>query len=566
MHRLLAAFLLLTACATDTDPYDGEEVKSDDGKADSSALGVFLDATFDGKVAVDSSWDDTHDDPGPAAVHGRSAQRHDRRRPRRQGRAHEHREDDGRRQDEDHVHREAAGRLEQGERGPGDDRFYAAARHRARRPGSVRDEVQAQLRRLRRARGRLRLDVLLLPPEGSGCTLAATDVGRRRRRRSRRARSTTTGKFPEYNKIWEDNTLKVVAIFGKYEDGATAGDAGIDGFNEFVASMKSELGDRTASPRSPRPSRRNPGVAAPDIEFNATLADGKKVHVVALLTDNVNTGLSQPAFRSPLRGAVDARRLHRLQRPRRPRLEHPRARAAGKWVAGQYVVVFMNGCDTFAYVDGSLSQAHKALNPDDTTGTKYIDIVNNAMPAFFASMSGATMALFRGFLVVRRPEDLRADLRARSTRSQVVLVTGEQDNTFTPGGGGQPQPWAGLERARHGRSASVEKRYETPTLAAGTYAFDHDRHRRRRPLRHASARRRRRPRYDCRPYKTGSNETCTGHARAAVDDLRDGARLRDDVSTSRSSASRTSSASSDPRTTRASRWRSASTACRARRA
>ena len=58
MHRLLAAFLLLTACATESDPYAGEEVKSDDGKADSSALGVFLDATFDGKVAVDSSWDD----------------------------------------------------------------------------------------------------------------------------------------------------------------------------------------------------------------------------------------------------------------------------------------------------------------------------------------------------------------------------------------------------------------------------------------------------------------------------------------------------------------------------
>ena len=46
------------AACTDTNPYDGEEVKSDDGKADSSAAGIFLDAQFDGKLLVDSSWDD----------------------------------------------------------------------------------------------------------------------------------------------------------------------------------------------------------------------------------------------------------------------------------------------------------------------------------------------------------------------------------------------------------------------------------------------------------------------------------------------------------------------------
>ena len=39
----------------------------------------------------------------------------------------------------------------------------------------------------------------------------------------------TTGKYPEYDKVWEDGTLRVVAIFGKYEDGATtSSDAGID--------------------------------------------------------------------------------------------------------------------------------------------------------------------------------------------------------------------------------------------------------------------------------------------------------------------------------------------------
>src|SRR6185295_9133049 len=107
--------------------------------------------------------------------------------------------------------------------------------------------------------------------------------------------------------------------------------------------------------------------------------------------------------------------------------------SAGKWVAGQYVVVFMNGCDTFAYIDGSLSSAHKSVNADDSTGWKYIDIVNNGMPAFFASMAGASMAMFRGFLNYNEPMTYEK-IFANVDDSQMIMVTGEQDNIFTPGG------------------------------------------------------------------------------------------------------------------------------------
>src|SRR4029453_6489473 len=60
----LSSILAATALAPpavgclDDDPFDGEAVKSDDGKADASQLGVFLDATFSGKLVTDSSWDD----------------------------------------------------------------------------------------------------------------------------------------------------------------------------------------------------------------------------------------------------------------------------------------------------------------------------------------------------------------------------------------------------------------------------------------------------------------------------------------------------------------------------
>jgi hypothetical protein len=176
-------------------------------------------------------------------------------------------------------------------------------------------------------------------------------------------------------------------------------------------------------------------------------------------------------------------------------------------VAGQYVVVFMNGCDTFAYIDGSLFSAHQAVNPDDTTGFKYIDIVNNGEPAFFASMAGATMAMFRGLLSYDSPMTYE-QIFANIDDSQLVMVTGEQDNLFTPGGGGGGgATWAGLtDKGSLGHNET--KAWTSPMIAAGTYEVDMtgtgdaDLY-----VRIGAA-----PtttKYDCRPYLTGSKESCT---------------------------------------------------------
>src|SRR5262245_19836691 len=60
LSSILAAAALaapVSACL-DNDPFDGEAVKSDDGKTEASNLGVFLNATFTGKLVTDSSFDD----------------------------------------------------------------------------------------------------------------------------------------------------------------------------------------------------------------------------------------------------------------------------------------------------------------------------------------------------------------------------------------------------------------------------------------------------------------------------------------------------------------------------
>jgi hypothetical protein len=314
----------------------------------------------------------------------------------------------------------------------------------------------------------------------------------------------TTGKFPEYHKVWEDEALRVVAVFGKYEDGATGGsDAGIAAYNRFVSAIGDELAGHDLT-TVPAEVPFNPGVDTPDISFTARLADGSTVVVNALLVDNVRT--AGAAFDARY-GELSSRADLIVYNGHAGLGANIRALARkGEWVTGQYAVVFMNGCDTYAYVDSALNDAHAAINPDDPTGTKYVDIVTNALPSFFRSMPGATMALVRGLMARDNPQTYEQMFRFID-RAEVVLVSGEQDNTFVPGGGGgEPEAWDGFFDA--GRLARGEElRFETPVLAAGRYLFDltgtgdADLYVRVGLAPNTTD-------FDCRPFRSGSTESC----------------------------------------------------------
>ncbi len=318
----------------------------------------------------------------------------------------------------------------------------------------------------------------------------------------------TTGKYPEYHKIWEDNVFKTVAIFGKNEDGETSNsDVGISAYNSFLSAVEQRLAGSVSLRTEPASFTSNPGVQAPDVTFYAELADGKQVQVNVLLVDNVRTA----GFEFDQRYAQlspDADFI--IYNGHAGLGSNIRALAnKGRFKQGQYKVVFMNGCDTHAYVDSALSDATAAVNPDDPNGTKYLDVATNAMPAFFRSLRRDTMAFFEGFLDYDQPKTFE-QIMASVDPSQIVLVTGEQDNVYVPGGGGGGGGSAtdepGLDEQvvlAQGETA----RFETPTLTPNTYLFsiegsgDADLYVR--VGQQPDARN-----YDCRPYRWGSDESC----------------------------------------------------------
>ncbi|HRH00105.1 MAG TPA: hypothetical protein PLR99_27855 [Polyangiaceae bacterium] len=346
-------------------------------------------------------------------------------------------------------------------------------------------------------------------PARSGCQLKPTDVVRFTAKVTPSTEN-TTGKYPEYDKVWEDGALNVVAIFGKYEDGKTSGDAGIDAYNRFVRETRAALGGTVTT--VPESVPQNPGVAAPDVTFNATLADGKKVSVTALLVDNIRTADARFNERY---NALSTNADLIAYNGHAGLGQNVRALAQkGTWKAGKYVIVFMNGCDTFAYVDGSLAQTRARINPDDPTGTKYMEFVTNSLPAFFSEMPNSSLTLIKGLLRHDSPMTYE-QIFTGIDDSQVVVVTGEEDNTFKPADAPPPAGWQGVTARVEGLTRATERRFDTGVVQPGRYEFkisgtgDADLY-----VKVGAAVGGRV--YDCRPYKSGSNETCVVTVRTAA--------------------------------------------------
>jgi hypothetical protein len=343
-------------------------------------------------------------------------------------------------------------------------------------------------------------------PKRTGCVLRRSDVINVQAT-IRVAQENTAGKYPEYDRVWNDNALDVLVVFSKYEAASTtSGDAGIAAYNHFIGDIKDVFGSDAVTMPAIVPA--SPGVQSPDITFSKTVGV-RRVTVTVLLVDSpTNAAAAFDARYASLSTGADL-----LIYNGHSGLGENIGALAQKatFAPGKYLIFFMNSSDSFAFGDGSLALRRAILNPDDWGGTRHMDMVTNAMPAYFASMAAASLALIRGLMDPAAPITYD-EMLSRVDSSQVALVTGEEDNTYTPGpGGGVITDWPGMSEAAF-VARGEERVYETPLLSGGVYTFTmtHDPD-------HAGGdadlyvRIGQRPTtstYDCRPYKAGSGEAC----------------------------------------------------------
>src|SRR5258706_1773112 len=138
----------------------------------------------------------------------------------------------------------------------------------------------------------------------------------------------------------------------------------------------------------------------------------------------------------------------------------------GNFFPGKYQMLFIDGCDTFAYADNTWQTRRGSLNADDASGSKYLDVITNAMPAYFTSISDASLALFKALMHPEAPLSYQAIFK-QVDPSQVIVVNGEEDNVFRPGVAHAPR----FSRAEEGFVGKSESVLYTADVQPGTYVF-----------------------------------------------------------------------------------------------
>ncbi|MCP4602536.1 MAG: hypothetical protein GY847_18805 [Proteobacteria bacterium] len=245
----------------------------------------------------------------------------------------------------------------------------------------------------------------------------------------------TTGKYPEYNKIWEDDTLRILAIFGKEDVAAGWRDEGLVGFNVFVYQMNSLLKDydlETIPDDLETDSRILPRAPAPeviDVEFRAFLPDGRRVVVNTILVLGIE--VADDAFFEKYESLTAAADFIAYNGHSGLGANIRTLVGKGKWVRDQYAIMFMNGCVTFSYINSELDEKHAEVNPDDPTGSLHFDMITNAMANYFESYPGDDVSIIRALMSYDDPKTYEQILKPIDG-AQVAVVYNEEDNDYTP--------------------------------------------------------------------------------------------------------------------------------------
>ncbi|HSO33603.1 MAG TPA: hypothetical protein VLT33_13815 [Labilithrix sp.] len=265
-------------------------------------------------------------------------------------------------------------------------------------------------------------------PKTEGCTLADADVTRSRATVKPFA-GETTGKYPEYDLMWKDGELDVVAIFGLIDGGGDSdSDPGVGEYNRFIAGTQGMLTGSKSTKNAKTDS------ILRDTTLTGTVKVGGQKRAVKidvlLVAEMKSVGSDFDKRYDPISEKADlimydghaglGKNVNALARK-------------GKVTAGKYQLVLLNGCQTFAYIDTTMNDRRIEANgaAADPSGTKFMDVMGNALPGFASNLASMSLTLVGAAVKADEPRSFN-QLMESMPQEHLVVVFGEEDNRFKP--------------------------------------------------------------------------------------------------------------------------------------
>ncbi len=264
-------------------------------------------------------------------------------------------------------------------------------------------------------------------PKSQRCTFDEADVLRRRVDVTPH-QDETKGKYPEYDLLWEDDRLDAVVIFGIIESKDKRDDYGYTEAQKFIQSTKQRI------PRAKSESHQ----ASASILADATVTGSIRVHgrprdvkvdvLVVYKLDRVGPdfdqrydALTEGADIIIYNGHTDSGEgINELAQK-------------GKVTKGKYQLFAVNGCQSFALLDTTMTDRRREINgeDEDPNGTQYLDVIANALPGHADTLASISSAILDAALSPDAPKDYNT-LLSKMPESNIAVVFGEEDNRFKP--------------------------------------------------------------------------------------------------------------------------------------
>jgi hypothetical protein len=225
-------------------------------------------------------------------------------------------------------------------------------------------------------------------PKASGCTIDDADVSRSTVTVAPHAKE-TKNKYPEYDLIWEDDRLDVVAIFGIITSN-TPGDWGYYEAKRFVDGSSSRLAGARVTENATSPSILKDTTITGKVTIGGRERD---VKVDVLVVYELKTvGRDFDARYDVLSEKADLV----LYNGHAGLGENVNALARkGKVAPNKYQLLLLNGCQTFAYIDTTLTDRRREANGDaDPNGTRFLDVIGNALPGYANNLANMSNDVF----------------------------------------------------------------------------------------------------------------------------------------------------------------------------